>query len=133
MNILIIEDNPADVYLVKEALRAHNVTFDLNWIADGEQAARAIDAFGAATPQPNIVLLDLNLPKIDGKELLARIRRNRHFDHTPVAILTSSDSPADRSDAAQLGANYYIKKPPTLDEFLAIGGIIKQMALVQPQ
>ena len=121
------------MYLVKEALRTHDVTFAMNWIADGEQAARAIDAFGAATPQPSIVLLDLNLPKIDGKELLARIRRNRHFDHTPVAILTSSDSPVDRSETARLGANYYIKKPPTLDEFLAVGGIIKRITQVQPQ
>jgi DNA-binding response OmpR family regulator len=123
----MIEDNPADVYLIKEALRVNDVTFEMKWIADGEEAAHVIEAFGAATPRPSIVLLDLNLPKIDGKELLARIRRNRHFDGTPVAILTSSDSPADRSDAAELGATCYIKKPPTLDEFLAVGGIIKRV------
>jgi DNA-binding response OmpR family regulator len=127
LSVLLIEDNPADVFLVKEALRTHAVKFDMNWISDGEQALRAIDHFTPAAP-PDIVVLDLNLPKVDGKELLARIRQNSIFNKTPVVILTSSDSPADRVEAAALGATCYIQKPPTLNEFLALGGAIKEVA-----
>ena len=127
LSVLLIEDNPADVFLVKEALRTHSVKFDMNWISDGEQALRAIDRFAPAAP-PDIVVLDLNLPKVDGKELLAHIRRNSTFNKTPVLILTSSDSPADRREAAALGATCYIQKPPTLNEFLALGGAIKEVA-----
>ena len=125
--MLLIEDNPADVFLVKEALRTHAVKFDMNWISDGEQALRVIDRFSPAAP-PDIVVLDLNLPKVDGKELLARIRQNSVFNKTPVLILTSSDSPADRRETAALGATCYIQKPPTLNEFLALGGAIKEVA-----
>lgn len=125
--MLLIEDNPADVFLVKEALRTHSVKFDMNWISDGEQALRAIDRVAPAAP-PDIVVLDLNLPKVDGKRLLAHIRRNSIFNRTPVLILTSSDSPADRREAAELGATCYIQKPPTLNEFLALGGAIKEVA-----
>jgi CheY-like chemotaxis protein len=128
LKILVIEDNPADVYLVQEALRTHRVAFDLHWIPDGEQAAHYIETFDAAAPPPNLVLLDLNLPKVDGKDLLVKIRQNAHLRSTPVAIFTSSDSPADRYETAELGATCYIKKPPTLDEFLAVGGLIKQLA-----
>jgi len=127
LSVLLIEDNPADVFLVKEALRTHSVKFDMNWISDGEQALRAIDRVAAAAP-PDIVVLDLNLPKVDGKRLLAHIRRNSIFNRTPVLILTSSDSPADRREAAELGATCYIQKPPTLNEFLALGGAIKEVA-----
>lgn len=122
----MIEDNPADVFLIEEALRTHEVPYNLTWFSDGEQA---IDML--RTPDgvviPDMVLLDLNLPKVDGKEVLAQIRGMSTFAKIPVAILTSSDSPRDREETRRLGASCYIKKPPTLDEFLAVGGIIKSM------
>ena len=126
IRITVIEDNPADVYLLEEALRAHGVDFELDWIADGEQAlARFTSMPGGASP--SLILLDLNLPKVDGKELLSAVRRVPALRETPVAILTSSDSPSDRLDTEVLGADCYIKKPPTLDEFLSIGRVIKEL------
>ena len=126
-SILLIEDNPADVFLLKEALRAHAVRFSLRWFCDSEQAIVHIDGIDSSQAPPDLILLDLHLPKIDGKEVLAHIRRNPWLDRTPVAVLTSSDSPDDRRETARLGANCYIRKPPTLDEFLRVGGIIKDL------
>ena len=126
IRITLIEDNPADVYLLEEALRTHGVVFEMDWIADGEQGLARLSNLGDGA-LPNLILLDLNLPKVDGKELLAAIRRIPALRDTPVAILTSSDSPSDRRDTEALGADCYIKKPPTLDEFLAIGRVIKDL------
>lgn len=125
--ILLVEDNPADVFLIKEAMRTHGIPFDLEWFADGEDAVAHIDHLDPAARVPDAILLDLNLPKVDGKEVLACIRRNAQLKHVPVAILTSSDSPHDRREAARLGASIYIKKPPTLDEFLDVGGTIRDL------
>lgn len=125
--ILLIEDNPADAFLVKEALRTHGIAFDLNWVSDGEEAVGHLSTFLSAQSAPALILLDLNLPKVDGKEVLSKIRSNPNLAATKVAILTSSDSPHDRRDTANLGANCYIKKPPTLEEFLGVGGTIKHL------
>ncbi len=129
VKILLVEDNPADVYLIEEALRTHSIDFKLRWIADGEQALTTFqsDSNFDGDNLPDLILLDLNLPRVDGKEILSRIRQVGDLDHTRVAVLTSSDSPSDRRDAETLGADCYIKKPPTLDEFLAIGAVIKDL------
>ena len=125
--ILLVEDNPADVFLIKEAMRSHGIPFDLQWFADGEDAVAHIEHMDPAGKVPDAILLDLNLPKLDGKEVLARIRKNMRLAQVPVAILTSSDSPHDRREAARLGASIYIRKPPTLDEFLDVGSTIKDL------
>ncbi len=125
--ILLIEDNPADVFLIKEALTTHGIIFHLEWLSDGEQAAMHIERFKAGSNPPHVILLDLNLPKMGGKEVLGRIRRHPQLFQTPVAILTSSDSPDDRAETARLGASTYIRKPPTLDAFMAVGGQIRQL------
>lgn len=125
--VVLIEDNPADVFLIKEALRAHKIEFELSWISDGEEALQRIESPTKNQPPPDLILLDLNLPKVDGKELLARIRANPELAGTRVAVLTSSDSPSDRRETAELGADSYIKKPPTLDEFLAVGATIREL------
>ena len=127
MRILLVEDNPADVYLIEEALKTHHLRFELEWMSDGEQAVACLSRIAEQGSPPDLILLDLNLPRVDGKEVLARARAIPRLKDTLVAILTSSDSPADRRDTAALGANCYIKKPPTLDEFLSIGGIIKEL------
>lgn len=125
MRILLVEDNPADVYLIEEALRTHGVQYEMKWLRDGEQALALLAQGGLIAP--DLVLLDLNLPRVDGKEVLARIRQTPALASTPVAIMTSSDSPQDRREMAELGANCYIKKPPTLDEFLDVGSVIKSL------
>lgn len=130
MRILLVEDNPADAYLVEEALRTHGVAYEIHWVRDGEQAIATIAA--GDFDLPDLVLLDLNLPRVDGKEVLTRIRQIPELAGTPVAIMTSSDSPQDRREMAELGASCYIKKPPTLDEFLQVGGMIKTLLVKDP-
>jgi two-component system, chemotaxis family, response regulator Rcp1 len=121
--ILIAEDNPADVYLIEEALREHKVDFRMTVADDGERAI-ALLAEGKVTP--DIVLLDLNMPKRSGGEVLTELRKTSG-DGVPVIVLTSSDSPVDREQAMRLGATCYIRKPTGLDDFLAIGATIKQL------
>jgi two-component system, chemotaxis family, response regulator Rcp1 len=120
VRILLAEDNPADVYLIEEALRENGVKFEMSVARDGEQAIAMISE-GA---QPlDIVLLDLNMPKRDGREVLEQLKGAL----TPVIILTSSDSPEDKVQAMRLGATHYIRKPTGLDDFLAIGATIKRI------
>ena len=125
--ILLIEDNPADAYLIREALRSHGVESEIEWLADGDRAVDRIATFDSGSQTPDLILLDLNLPRTDGKQILAHIRENSRLEATPVAILTSSDSERDRAETARLGANCYIRKPPTLDEFMRVGGAIRKL------
>lgn len=123
IRILLAEDNPADVYLIEEALREHNVSFEITVAPDGEAA---MDMAARQDLKPDIVLLDLNMPKRSGGEVLDSLRKNAGKD-LPVIVLTSSDSPADRDEALRLGATCYIRKPTGLDEFLQIGATIKSL------
>jgi two-component system, chemotaxis family, response regulator Rcp1 len=127
--ILLIEDNPGDVLLVREALREHGVTAPLFVITDGEKAVEFIESLGkdGDRPCPALVLLDLNLPKRTGHDVLSRMREMKRCEHTPVVILSSSDAPADRRAAAAFDISRYIRKPSTLDEFMMIGGVIRQL------
>ena len=122
--ILLAEDNPADVYLIEEALREHQVPFQITVAEDGEAAIAMIVA---GEVHPDLILLDLNMPKRSGGEVLTHLRAQPHCRTTPVIVLTSSDSPADREEALRLGATSYIRKPTGLDEFLQIGAAIKQL------
>lgn len=124
VQILLAEDNPADVYLIEEALREHNVEFQITVAEDGEAAMNLLSRGGL---EPDIVLLDLNMPKRSGGEVLNELRR-RSASEIPVIVLTSSDSPSDREEALRLGATCYIRKPTALDEFLEIGATIKRLA-----
>lgn len=123
---MLAEDNPADVYLIEEALREHNVLFEITVATDGEAA---IDLVTRQGMRPDIVLLDLNMPKRSGGEVLDALRKEAGVG-LPVIILTSSDSPADRDQALRLGATCYIRKPTGLDEFLQIGATIKGLVKV---
>lgn len=120
VRILLAEDNPADVYLIEEALREHGVDFEMLVARDGEQAIAFISD---PSCHLDIVLLDLNMPKRGGSEVLEKLQGKS----VPVIVLTSSDSPVDKMEALRLGAAQYIRKPTGLDEFLAIGGTIKKM------
>jgi CheY-like chemotaxis protein len=124
-NILLAEDNPADVYLLREALNSRTGAGQVNLIVvtDGEQAMDYVQRrgqFGAALT-PDLIVLDLNLPKSDGSDVLRCVREQSEFRTVPVVVLTSSDSPKDRSVAEKLGADCYITKPSDLDAFLALG------------
>jgi CheY-like chemotaxis protein len=125
--ILIIEDHAPDVYLVKEALRESGVSFELTQVNDGS-AARVYLVEATSGGIPDLIFLDLNLPKANGLELLRMIRSWPHLAHVPVAVLTSSNSPQDKENAYRLGANLFITKPAGLSEFLsAVGGAAKKL------
>lgn len=132
LNVFIAEDNPSDVYLIREALKEHGLRFQLNVVEDGEAVLRAFQEFGSdSSPCPDIVLLDLNLPKSSGVDALPKLRANPACAQVPVLVLTSSESPTDRANAEKLGATRYFRKPSDLDEFLAIGQIVKDICAVK--
>ncbi len=119
--ILIVEDNDPDVFLVEEALRAHSVPAQIQRCQDGEEALQVLSQLDESEI-PDIVIIDLNLPKVPGIEILKHARSLKHLDSVPVLILTSSQSHSDRTISMQLGADAYIAKPPTLPEFLSSVG-----------
>jgi DNA-binding response OmpR family regulator len=113
---------------VREAIRIENLPLQVYIAPDGE---RAMDLIVNAenhpdAPGPHILLLDLNLPRIDGFEVLRRIRASAKFKNIPVLVVTSSDSPADRSEAERLGASYF-RKPVTYEEFMKIGPFLRRL------
>jgi two-component system response regulator len=123
VRILIVEDNRGDALLVREALEESNLRFELTHIADGEKAFDYLRRRGEHlnADRPHLVLLDLNLPKRDGWEVLDEIRGSPELESTPVIILSSSGNPEDRERAGRTPNSLYIRKPSTLDEFLAVG------------
>jgi chemotaxis family two-component system response regulator Rcp1 len=124
--ILLADDNPSDVYLIREALREHAVDCVLQVVSDGKDALGAISG-EAGAPSISLIILDLNLPRHDGIEILQKLRESAWFDHVPVVVLTSSDSPRDRVLAGQLGATRYLRKPSSLEEFLSLGAVFKEL------
>ena len=125
--ILLAEDNRADVFVVRKSLQDHGIPHDLVIVADGEQAFRFIESVEAGAARPSLVLLDLNLPRRTGQEVLERLRSSPACSRIPTIILTSSDAPADRALSAELGANTYFRKPFELEEFLHLGELVKQI------
>lgn len=123
--IVIIEDNPADVLLVKEALKHHGVACDLEQYSNGEDAVKAIAAMQHA---PALFLVDLNIPRLHGFDVLRVIRSCSILDEAPTAILTSSRAPDDKAESERLGADAYIVKSSGYHEFLTnVGGTIVQL------
>ena len=128
LRIFLAEDNEADVNLVREALREHHVPHELTVAQDGVSASQYINGVAAGTNAcPDVFLLDLNLPQMDGHELFALIRSSPACATTPVVILTSSDAPSDRERAKAMGASVYFRKPLDLLEFLELGNIVLQI------
>jgi chemotaxis family two-component system response regulator Rcp1 len=121
--IFLAEDNRADVFLLREALSAVGQEYVLQVAEDGESAMRELELRGAGPldARPELIVLDLNLPKLNGRDILRRVRTLACYRDVPIVVLTSSDSPSDRGQAEALGASAYIQKPPRLEEFLKIG------------
>jgi chemotaxis family two-component system response regulator Rcp1 len=133
--ILIVEDNRGDVLLVDVALREAGLQFELIHLSDGEKAVEYLRKLGNGHggPSLDLVLLDLNLPKRDGWEVLETLRSVSLKHPVPVIILSSSSAPHDMARAERLGVWKYIRKPSTLDEFLEIGRTVKQFWPVPEQ
>jgi CheY-like chemotaxis protein len=126
--ILLAEDNPADVYLIRTALEECGVHLPIEVANDGRDVLRLItDDGGRALQEVSLVILDLNLPRHDGIEILQRLREMEHSPRVPVVVLTSSDSPRDRILATELGASRFLRKPSRLEEFMALGETFKEI------
>jgi CheY-like chemotaxis protein len=128
LTLLLAEDNLPDALLVREALKMENLPLEVHVAPDGERALDFLERAGKDTevPCPDVVLLDINLPKVDGFEVLRKIRASEKYKNLPVVVVTSSDSPADRNEAARFGAGYF-RKPPNYEEFLKIGPVLRQV------
>jgi len=132
LRILLVEDNPSDVFLLRTALVKAGLSFELMVLPDGEKALQHVERLcrdGTLT-RPDIILLDLNLPKHTGLEVLQVIRKTPSLRGVPVAIYTSSDSPEDRSHSTRLGVNCYIVKPSQLKELSKVAGMVSDMGRV---
>src|SRR5579862_7023602 len=126
VDILLIEDAEPDVFLVREALRQSGLSFELKVLDDGEKAIDYIDELDQNDGNcPTLVLLDLNLPKRTGDQILEHIRNSTRCKEIPVVIVTSSDSPKDKSQTTLLGATEYFRKPSRLDEFMMLGPLVR--------
>jgi chemotaxis family two-component system response regulator Rcp1 len=120
IDILLVEDNAGDARLAQEALRDGKVRNALHHVWDGEEAMAFLRRSGkyAAAPRPDLILLDLNLPRMDGSEVLAEIKKDDSLKSIPVVILTTSSSERDILRSYNLHANCYITKPVTMVEFI---------------
>lgn len=118
-DVLLVEDSPGDVMLVREAMSALGMKSHLHVVGDGAEALRFLggeDEY-AGSPSPDLILLDLNLPIMDGKEALRNIKAHPEWKKIPVAILSTSDAEDDIEDSYELSANCYIVKPMDMDGF----------------
>jgi chemotaxis family two-component system response regulator Rcp1 len=119
LHVLLVEDSPGDVRLTQEAFRSANGSITLDVAADGVEAMAFLRQEGvhATASRPDLILLDLNLPKMDGREVLALIKADDNLKTIPTVILTTSDAEADIVKSYQLQANCYLSKPVQLDAF----------------
>lgn len=121
VQILLVEDNPDDVLITRRALERSRVANDLHVAGDGKEAMDFVfrtGAFGPATPRPDLILLDINLPRANGMEILRKIRANDETSCIPVIMLSASNRDEDVMTSYKLGSNTYIQKPVEFDKFL---------------
>ena len=131
VEILLVEDNPGDIRLTEEALSERKAHVHLSVVRDGAEATDFLHRRGkyAQAPQPNIILLDLKLPKKDGLELLAEIKAHERLRRIPVVVLTTSSAPDDILKAYDLQASCYITKPADLDQFVQVVKSVEDFCL----
>ena len=120
--ILLVEDNPGDVRLTQEALRESKVLNNLHVVGDGLQAMAFLRREGdhAEAPCPDVIFLDLNLPKMDGREVLAEIKSDPDLKRIPVVVITSSEAEKDIVQTYDLHVNCYVTKPVDFDQFINV-------------
>ena len=130
-DILLVEDNPGDVRLTLEAFKEGKMINNVNVVKNGVEAMAFLRREGeySNAPQPDIILLDLNMPKMDGREVLAEIKKDESLKHIPVIVLTTSKAEQDILKSYDLYANCYITKPVDLDQFNTVIKSIKDFWL----
>ena len=131
IEILLVEDNSGDARLAMEALQEAKVHNNLSWVSDGVEAMTFLrrEAQHAEAPRPDVILLDLNLPRKDGREVLAEIKTHDSLKRIPVVVLTTSQAEEDILKAYHLNANCYIAKPVDLEQFMKVIKTIKDFWL----
>ena len=124
--ILLVEDNPGDVFLVQQALEEHQIEHKLQVAKDGAEALDLLARMGQP-PCPDFLLLDLNLPKVDGSQVLTAFRQHPQCAETPVIVVSSSDALRDRTRLTALGIAHYFRKPTDLEAFLHLGAVVREV------
>jgi two-component system response regulator len=121
IDVLLVEDDPGDELMTREAFEDNKIGNTLHVVRDGEEALDFLYKRGAHTgaPQPDLILLDLNLPKYDGRQVLEEIKSDPALSHIPVVVLTTSAAEEDILRSYKLHANAYVTKPVDLDQFIA--------------
>src|SRR5581483_1861862 len=134
LRILLAEDNSADIFVIRDVLEQQGFDYELVTATDGEQAIRQFEAADQDTEIApfDLALIDLNLPKYTGHEVLARLRQTIRSRGIPALIVTSSQSRSDVARAEELGATGYFRKPASLDEYAALGEIMKRVLRERP-
>lgn len=127
LKIFLAEDNPGDVFLVRRALDHHRIDYDLSLAKDGEEALATVQRAEKGEVVVDLLLIDLNLPRYDGGQIVAAARSSPKLENVPIILLTSSDSPHDRCRLTQLGANLYFRKPTDLVSFMEVGKLVKDV------
>jgi chemotaxis family two-component system response regulator Rcp1 len=135
IEVLLVEDSPGDVRLTQEAFRDANMSIHLHVAGDGVEAMAFLRRVGvhAKAPRPDLILLDLNLPKMDGREVLAHIKDDEDLKTIPTVILTTSEAEVDIVKSYQLRANCYLSKPVQLGEFESLVKSINDFWLTEVQ
>ena len=131
LTIIVVEDNPVDIYLIRWVLEAHQLSYALQVIENGDYAMNYVNALAQQERRrsPTIMLLDLNLPQREGREILQRVKSIPEGSDIRVVIVTSSKNPADQRETLAMGADAYFVKPYHLNEFMQLGDLIKQLTV----
>jgi CheY-like chemotaxis protein len=121
VDVLLVEDDAGDVLMTREAFEFYKICNPLHVVTDGEQALQFVHRTGpfAGAPRPGLILLDVNLPRVSGLEVLAELKRDPELLHIPVVILTTSQAEEDILRSYQLHANAYVTKPVDFEQFIA--------------
>jgi two-component system, chemotaxis family, response regulator Rcp1 len=126
LDILLVEDNPGDIRLTREAMKDWSIPPRLNVVTDGMEALSLLRSPDGAESAPDLILLDLNLPRVSGREVLKEIKNSEEWRQIPVIVLSTSDSEDDVRAAYELHANCYVVKPAALDRYMEMVQGIEQ-------
>lgn len=127
VRVLLVEDNVADVELVKEALRVSSKSYEVEVASDFEEARDYVQSICHGVRKPDILLMDLNLPKGNGLDLLRIFREQPECEGVPVVVVSSSNAARDRRRASELGVSHYFRKPSDLNEFMKLGPLVESI------